>query len=792
MSDSNALQFDSFLAPFLDDDHSRAPGIRVVEPAPAEPQAQRGKLYALVELMGESPGREQAMDDIQSILEQTYYSAGGPVSSILEQAILAAHTLLAALNRRSPATELRAGVLCAAVVQNHLVMASAGPGLALLATAGRLDQFPPDPSHFTNPIGGSTPPQVIVYRHQMEEGDVLFLGESDWILVANVKTLGGAVANTTRTNRFDVVDYLRQQSNQAQIPGLFVVFQPRRQPTNPGATSFPSGLPTSVSAPPPVSAPPLTHSLPPASEDAPPVRPPTQPIPRPSAPAAGVPAEPSADLRQPAPAQPQPIAQPISQPVSQRRMTVPSEAPIKRISPAVIGQRVSAAWTSTADWTKDFVGKILPERGTQTGPAEAWVGSTSQPAPAIAQETRPPAPAYQPPPPTRGSRARLFILLAVLIPVLAFATVGILNLREGAVSQAEGLKLVDQAEAQLAKAEQALNLNDKAAARSALNDAQRYLNEATNLIGLNDRGRDLSQRISTELQKLMNVRLLYSLDFPLAEFPTDGSPHRVVVFDQDVYVLDIGRQVVEYFRTDPERVFVEERSGPVLQEGDVVEGVTVGRLVDIAWQPRIPGFADKASLMILDRNNNVFRYNRVDEATVVRLADAGQLQSISQLDTYNGRLYLVDEQRNQILRYSPAGLGYDEPPDEWFDPQIQANLAGTVAMGIDSDIWLLLENNTLLRYSGGRQLPFSLDNSAGLTGRLADMALSSASDGRIYLADGSQDRILVFDKQGNYIEQLQAAESDALRGLRGLYLDEVSGTLFILTQTSLYAQPLPN
>jgi len=290
----------------------------------------------------------------------------------------------------------------------------------------------------------------------------------------------------------------------------------------------------------------------------------------------------------------------------------------------------------------------------------------------------------------------------------------------------------------------------------------------------------------------MNVRSLYSLDFPLVEFPADASPHRVVVFDQDVYVLDIGRQMVIHFRTDPGRAIVEERNGAVLQEGDGGEGVTVGRLVDIAWQPRVPGFADKASLLILDRNNNVFRYNRVDEATVVRLADAGQLQSIGQLETYNGRLYLADEQRNQILRYSPAGLGYDEPPDSWFDPQVQANLAGIVAMAIDSDIWLLMENGTLLRYSQGRQLPFSLDTSAGLTGRLSDMALSSASDGKVYLADGSQDRILVFDKLGNYIEQLQAAESDALRGLRGLYLDEVNGTLFILTQTSLYSHPLPN
>ena len=800
MSDSDSIQFDTFLASYLNEDETRARMIRVIEPDSADPQSRRGNLYALVELMGESPVKSQALDDIHAILQQTYYSAGGSVSAILEQAIQSAHVSLAALNRRSPTTDLRAGILCVAVVQNHLLMASAGPGLALLATGGRLDQFPPDPSHFTNPIGGNNPPAITIYRHQLLDDDVLFLGESDWILLTTVKTLGGAIVNTTRLNRFDVVDYLRQQSNQAPVPGLLIVFQRRRPSTGQPAAPIPSGLPTSVRATPPVYSLPTTVDYSgDASRDA-------------SRDASG---DASVDTPFDVPTrQIQPVRPPAPRPLSQARPQEPvpvvrwaedqppvERVPVERVPAEPIGQRLSAAASSASGWIKEFAAKVLPERDSQSqsgsqsyAPAD-WVGGAPEPStdslPSL-QRQPVPVPAYTPPPPTRGSRARLFILLAILLPVLAFAIVGILKLSEGAASQAEGVKLVDQAEGQLIKAEQALNLDDKAAARSALNDAQRYLNEAINLIGLNERIRDLSQRIRTELQKLMNVRLLYSLDLPLTEFPSDASPHRVVIFDQDVYVLDIGRQMVEHFRTDPSRSFLEERSGPVLQEGDIVEGVTVGRLVDIAWQPRISGFADKASLLILDRNNNVFRYNRVDDATVVRLADAAKLQSIGQLETYNGRLYLADEQANQILRYVPAGLGYDEPPDNWFDPQVQANLAGIVALSIDSDIWLLMENGTLLRYSQGRQFPFSLDNSAGLTGRLADMALSSAPDGRIYLADGSQDRILVFDKSGNYIEQLQAAESDALRGLRGLYLDEVSGTLFILTQTALYAHPLPN
>ena len=772
MSNADPSQFDSFLAFVVDDDDSRSQAIGVLQPTPGDAQARRGNFYALVELMGDGPGRGQALADIQSILQQTYYSAGGSVSAILEQAIQNAHASLAALNRRNPDTDLRAGILCAALVQGHLVMASAGPGLALLASAGRLAQFPPDPSHFVNPIGANNPPTISIYRHQMQADDVLFLGESDWILVTDVKTLGGAIVNTTRLNRMEMVDYLRQASNQAQIPGLFVVFQHKRALSAAQSAALPSGLPTSVSATPPV------HGLPPEDDYA---RPAAQRSPA---------IWDNPPVRMPVPAQTERAA---PRPLPSSAALTEAPQPSQRISAQAIAEQLAAATASSVLWLKGLAAKILPEAASraQSDAAARWVGSPAGPEISIPQRALPATPPFMPPAPTSGSRARLFILLAVLIPLLAFATVGILNLRRGAVTQAAGENLVEQAEAQLAKAEQALNLDDKAAARAALNDAQRYLSEATDLIGPSERSGELSQRIRTELQKLMNVRSLYSLDFPLVEFPAEAAPQRVIVFDQDVYVLDSGRQLVEHFRTDASRTVVEERSGAVLQEGDVVEGVTVGRLVDITWQPRIPGFADKASLLILDRNNNIFSYNQIDAATVVRLADAAQLQSIGQMETYNGRLYLADEQRNQIWRYSPAGLGYDEPPDEWFDPQIQANLAGVVAFAIDSDIWLLMENGTLLRYSQGRQLPFSLDTSAGVTGRLADMALSISPDGKIYMADSSQDRILVFDKLGNYIEQLQAAENNALHGLRGLYLDEVSGTLFILTQTSLYGHPLP-
>ena len=418
----------------------------------------------------------------------------------------------------------------------------------------------------------------------------------------------------------------------------------------------------------------------------------------------------------------------------------------------------------------------------------------SQPADQPLGEERiqlPALPGYAPPEPSKGNRRRLIVSIAILIPLLTSAVVGAAFLREGSINQEEGLQLVQLADSQLLQVQQALAVDDKATARASLSQAQRYLDEAIVLIGVTDQIQELSEVITTELQELLQVRALYSLDVPLLEYAADAEPHRIVVSDQDIYMLDSGRQSIAHYRTNPERTLLEEDNGAILKEGDIVSGVTVGRLVDIAWQPRIAGFADKASLLVLDRNNNVFRYNRLDGATHLVLREQNSLGSVGQLAIYNGRLYLADERSNQIFRYSPAGLAYDDPPAAWFDEQIRGDLAGLIAMGIDGDIWLLSEDGTLLRFREGQQLPFSLERIPGLGGLLVDFAMAEQSDGLLYLADATEERILVYDKEGRYLQQYVDAEDMALVGLRGLFLDEVTDILYILTKSGLYAHPLP-
>jgi hypothetical protein len=174
--------------------------------------------------------------------------------------------------------------------------------------------------------------------------------------------------------------------------------------------------------------------------------------------------------------------------------------------------------------------------------------------------------------------------------------------------------------------------------------------------------------------------------------------------------------------------------------------------------------------------------------TRIDFADQSAWQTPSQIHSFAGRLYIVDEGANQIFRYNPGD--YSQSPERWFAPQTPVNLSGVQAMAIDGDIWLLYNTGMVLRYRTGAQIDFALETSIPLAGEPVDMAVGAQSESFIYLADRTQERILVFDKEGAYQRQFKAAEGNPLRGLSGLFVDEVTGSMYILTQSALFHHAL--
>jgi hypothetical protein len=780
----------------------------------------------MVDLQG--PPEEAAVlaERILSAMQRTYYTTKGTQSQVLTDTMRSAQQLLEA--QAGIAEGLwRAGVICIGLMRDRLALAGMGDAFAFVTTdSGGVNVYPPD-----RLSGGPelADPLALwpLHRQKVEAGGALIAGGAEWLAQVSPRTLASAAAFVTPENCQDAADGLREQAGVTDIPGLLLVFSwesndggagedagPRPPAGGAGPAPYPGpsgqsppksataggkyggvaaagvaavgigaagagaasavtageraarssgvGLPTALNAAPPVvSVPP---AAPPAGRTAAVAAPPGgEEVARPDYFPAGTPVGATA------------LAGSVTGREPGAGTAAGSAAEPEARSGASVPAVLAAGAMTGISRAQGLLASILPDR------------SAGDPAPV----GRAPARTFTPPAPATGGRARLFIAIAVILLLLVPAVVAGMYWQQGASNRGEAESLLDLAEARLLSAQDALDQEDQVTARALLTEANDYVIQSEEILGRTTRSSDLIAAIRTEQQDVMQITPLYGLATPLATFAADASPQRVLVIDQDVYVMDNGRGEILKFRLDANGETLMDQGQAVLREGEVVNGVPVGRLVDIAWQSPIPGYEDKASLMLLDGNNRVFRYNQVDGSTLVSFGDPSPWQQATQLEVFSDRLYVADEPINQIYRYTPGT--YQDPPVAWFQPTTQVRLQGIEAMRIDGDIWLLFNDGKVVRYHAGEQVPFSLDDSVALPADPVDLYISqAANDPTLYLADAAEERILFFNKDtGDFGGQFQAAEGRPLRGLRSIFIDEVRKTLFILTNEALYVQRLP-
>lgn len=154
-------------------------------------------------------------------------------------------------------------------------------------------------------------------------------------------------------------------------------------------------------------------------------------------------------------------------------------------------------------------------------------------------------------------------------------------------------------------------------------------------------------------------------------------------------------------------------------------------------------------------------------------------RNIAATAEYNNKLYLLDKQKNQIYRFNKRGSGFTAGA-EWMKEK--ADFSNAVSMSIDGRIYVLLSDGRLLKYLRGKKEDFTLDAVEPAIEQAAKVVVSKKLE-YIYILEPSKQRLIVFNKNGDFLMQYQ---SDKFTDLKDFAVDESAKKIYFLNGSSVY------
>ncbi|MFA5359101.1 MAG: hypothetical protein WC310_04780 [Patescibacteria group bacterium] len=156
----------------------------------------------------------------------------------------------------------------------------------------------------------------------------------------------------------------------------------------------------------------------------------------------------------------------------------------------------------------------------------------------------------------------------------------------------------------------------------------------------------------------------------------------------------------------------------------------------------------------------------------------GQENKVTDIESYNNRLYVISAANNQIYRYTGNPEGFGEPSNWVKDSNRDLNTA--VSMTVDGDVYILQKDGNIQKFTSGRKQNFSLSMIEPKLNEPQKIWTDSKSD-NLYILDKSG-RIVVADKSNGKITTQYVVEE--LTGLTNFIVAEKDKKIYLLTDTS--------
>lgn len=342
--------------------------------------------------------------------------------------------------------------------------------------------------------------------------------------------------------------------------------------------------------------------------------------------------------------------------------------------------------------------------------------------------------------------------LGILLTIVGFLVVP--GMMEEQSSQ-RYLTLVSNAQQKIATAE--VLLDDAAARRSALTEAQVALLEARAASPDRQEATDLLEQVNAALAVMDNIQAPAAVE-TIADLRQFGdkpvAASRLLVGETHAYILDAGGQVISIALGTGEKKVVFTENKDLMQ----------GRPIAAAYSP-----VDDA-VVIVDANRSLWQFSPAGGLVPV-IFNPGGITAITDIALRDHTLYVLSAEDSTIYEFTLAEGGYGAAPQKLLTTP---DLAAARRLMVDAEIITADANGTLHRFSGQVALTLS---QAGIDKPLAgpEPPQPMPTNDDFAVVDASADRIVVFRRDGSFDRQYRHAD---FAGIAALAVRDGVGYIF--------------
>ncbi|OGM26881.1 hypothetical protein A3D00_05430 [Candidatus Woesebacteria bacterium RIFCSPHIGHO2_02_FULL_38_9] len=320
---------------------------------------------------------------------------------------------------------------------------------------------------------------------------------------------------------------------------------------------------------------------------------------------------------------------------------------------------------------------------------------------------------------------------------------------------------------------------------SRLNEARHQLDEADSLFALNPiRSKELFNQAKKTSKDLVNEGV---------------KDERLSILEKDV--VGMSGKILGEYTSEPD-LFLDLsllssgfKGSEVIASSDKIYVLdkTGGKLVSIDFETKktevvagpdqisdvlkVAVYADR-TFVLTDKGIYEVTADKSGKSLVVEKDWEGEVL----FSSYTGNIYLLDKSKNTIWRFSGLQNGSFGPKQKWLGSGFTVDLTKSNSMIIDGSVWILTDNELILKYALGAPISFSTSEVSPKFSKPLSIYTNEDLTG-LYILDPENSRVLVFDKNGEYKASYIA---DKIKEAKGLVVSEKTRKAILLLDDKLY------